>query len=232
MDAAVDGCLRHDLRSARSKWKDDDVTTSAPKAEWLTITGDPDAWRAIGLTVGSDGLIPLFGTSLRIVEPLTAASPLGLTGWAFSGISDTAEVAGFPAEVVEAGPPLFAAHELGAAQLDHVVIFTADMDAVSAGVESATGCERRRVRELETMRQGFHRIGRGGLIVEIVEHADGNRTTEMWGVVVIVDDLDAACALLGDDRVSAPKDAVQPGRRIATIRAGVGLGCAVALMSA
>jgi len=50
-------------------------------------------------------------------------------------------------------------------------------------------------------------------------------------VVLIVDDLDAACDLIGRDRISAPKDAVQPGRRIATVRADVGLGLPVALMT-
>ena len=53
-----------------------------------------------------------------------------------------------------------------------------------------------------------------------------------WGVVLIVDDLDAAFALIGPDRMSAPKDAVQPGRRIATVRDDVGLGLPVALMTA
>ena len=35
--------------------------------EWLTIVGDPDTWRSIGLTVTDDGLIPLHGTSLRLI---------------------------------------------------------------------------------------------------------------------------------------------------------------------
>jgi hypothetical protein len=52
-----------------------------------------------------------------------------------------------------------------------------------------------------------------------------------WGLVVNVEDLDAACALIGPDRVSSPKDAVQPGRRIATVRSEVGLGLPVALMT-
>ena len=39
------------------------------RVEWLTIVGDPDAWRSIGLTVTADGLIPLLGTSLRLVPP-------------------------------------------------------------------------------------------------------------------------------------------------------------------
>jgi hypothetical protein len=212
------------------------MADNAARVEWLTVAGDPDVWRSIGLTVSTDGLVPLFGTSLRIVAPTEhdgiADGGFGLAGWAFSGIPDVGDVAGFPTEVVDTGSPVFAAHALGASQLDHVVIFTGSMDDVSEAIEARTGCERKRVRDLGEMQQGFHRIGRGGLIVEIVQHADSDRSTEMWGLVVIVDDLDAACELLGEDRVSAPKDAVQPGRRIATIRPEVGLGTAVALMSA
>ena len=209
------------------------MAENAARAEWLTVTGDPDIWRSIGLTVSADGMVPLFGTSLRIVAPTDADADgqPGLAGWAFSGIPDVGDVAGFPTEVVDASSPMFASHELGASQLDHVVIFTGSMDDVSEAIEARTGCERKRVRDLGEMQQGFHRIGRGGLIVEIVQHADRDRSTEMWGLVLIVDDLDAACALLGEDRISAPKEAVQPGRRIATIRQEVGLGTAVALMS-
>ena len=36
---------------------------------------------------------------------------------------------------------------------------------------------------------------------------------------------------IGDDRIGAPRDAVQPGRRIATIGEGAGLGVPVALMT-
>ena len=208
------------------------MAENAARVEWLTVAGDPDIWRSIGLTVSADGLVPLFGTSLRIVASTDADGQPGLAGWAFSGIPDVGDVAGFPTEVVDVGSPMFASHELGASQLDHVVIFTGSMDDVSEAIEARTGCERRRVRDLGEMQQGFHRIGRGGLIVEIVQHADRDRSTEMWGLVLIVDDLDAACVLLGEDRVSAPKEAVQPGRRIATIRSEVGLGTAVALMSA
>lgn len=221
------------------------MVDNAARVEWLTVAGDPDAWRSIGLTVSADGLVPLFGTSLRIVTPPAVGAETdggaagaaanvgpGLTGWAFSGIADVGDVAGFPTEVVDVEPPVFAAHPLGASQLDHVVIFTGNMDEVSAAIEARTGCERKRVRDLGEMQQGFHRIGRGGLIVEIVQHADRDRTTEMWGLVLIVDDLDAACDLLGEEKISPPKEAVQPGRRIATIRPDVGLGTAVALMSA
>lgn len=206
-------------------------TTGEPKIEWLTVAGDVDAWRSIGLTVTADGLIPLVGTSIRIV-PAAEGAGIGIVGWALSGAQETTDIDGLATEVVAPATPVYAEHPLGASGLDHVVVSTADLERTSGAIVSATGCELKRIREVGTMRQGFHRIGRGGLIVELVERPDlpvGPAT--FWGLVLIVDDLDAAHELLGADRISAPKDAVQPGRRIATVRAEVGLGLPVALMT-
>ena len=206
-------------------------TTGEPKVEWLTVAGDPDAWRSIGLAVTADGLIPLVGASIRIV-PAAEGDAIGIVGWALSGARDTTDIDGLATEVVAPATPVYADHPLGASGLDHVVVSTADLERTSGEIAVATGCELKRIREVGTMRQGFHRIGRGGLIVELVERPDlpaGPAT--FWGLVLIVDDLDAAHELLGADRISAPKDAVQPGRRIATVRGEVGLGLPVALMT-
>jgi hypothetical protein len=46
----------------------------------------------------------------------------------------------------------------------------------------------------------------------------------------VVDDLEAAAERLGD-RLGRVKDAVQPGRRIATVRREAGLGVPLALMT-
>jgi hypothetical protein len=48
--------------------------------------------------------------------------------------------------------------------------------------------------------------------------------------VVIVPDLEALAERLGDD-LGASRDAVQPGRRIATVRESAELGVPVAFMS-
>jgi hypothetical protein len=212
-----------------------------PKVEWLRVAGEPDTWRTLGLTVTEQGVIPLVGTSILVVPDSagTADPPsvdgvehTGIVGWAISGIDDTGDIDGLATAVVEPMVPLFAGHGLGATGLDHVVVSTHDLERTSAAIAAATGCELKRIRELGTMRQGFHRIGRGGLIVELVERPDlPEGPAEFWGLVLIVDDLDAAYDLIGSDRISAPKDAVQPGRRIATIRADVGLGLPVALMT-
>jgi hypothetical protein len=212
----------------------DRMATGTARVEWLTIVGDIDTWRSLGLSATDDGLIPLFGTALRIVSPEAEDVQSGIDGWALSGIDDTTtSVAGLTTTVVEQLAPIFATHSLGARSIDHVVVMTGDLESTTGDIALATGCELKRIREVGKIRQGFHRIGRGGLIVEVVQHEDDNRTAaEFWGLVIIVEDLDEACAQLGADRVGEPKDAVQPGRRIATIRSSVGLGTAVALMSA
>ncbi len=205
-----------------------------PRVEWLTVGGDPDAWRAAGLAVAADGHVALFGTGLRIVPP---GDVEGITGWALSGIAETTQISGLATEVVAPNPPSYAQHPVGAVELDHVVVVTDALELTSRALAAATGCELKRIRDAGSVRQGFHRIGRGGLIVELVERIDDAApavtvpTDRFWGLVINVEDIDAAYHLLGDDVMSAPKEAVQPGRRIATIRAEAGLGVRVALMT-
>ncbi len=224
------------------------------RAEWLTIIGDPEIWRSIGLTVTADGLIPLLGTSIRLVPDGggvdgggvdgggadRGGGGNGVVGWALSGVptgdrADAMTIDGLTTELVDTSVPVHADHALGASSLDHVVVLTPDLERTSEAIASATGSELRRIREIGSMRQGFHRMGErgsGALIVELVERPDvpaGPAT--FWGIVLIVDDLDAACDLIGADRISPPKDAVQPGRRIATVRGDAGLGLPVALMT-
>jgi hypothetical protein len=148
------------------------------------------------------------------------------------GGSAVTSIDGLATDAVEAQHPVYADHELGAIGLDHVVVLTGRLERTSDAIAAATGCELRRVRDLGTMRQGFHRMGPGGLIVEIVERAElGDDVAQFWGIVLNVDDLDAACARLGDELVGPAKDAVQPGRRIATVREAAGLGLPLALMT-
>ena len=238
----------------------------------------------MGFVVTDDGLLPLPGTSLRIVAPGvpngsdsgvadtgiadtgiadtgiadssladTGLADSGIVGWVLSGVvpaNDVSDVSGIDVSgsdvsgidvsgidglvtsVIDPPPPVFGDHSIGALGLDHVVVMTPDLERTSEAIAAATGCELKRIREVGSMRQGFHRIGPGGLIVELVERPEvPEGPASFWGLVVNVEDLDAACALIGTDRVSAPRDAVQPGRRIATLRNEVGLGLPVALMT-
>ncbi|HWM22313.1 MAG TPA: hypothetical protein VNO51_21665 [Ilumatobacteraceae bacterium] len=202
--------------------------SSTAIVEWLTIGGDRQHWRALGLTVGRDGLVPFLFTSLRIVD----GAP-GIHGWTLSGIDPAIdEIDGLATMVVDASPPAIAQHANGAIELDHVVVLTGSLERTCGAIADATGAPLKRVRDLGNTRQGFHRMGRGGVIVEVVERREvGDDPASFWGVVINVSDLDAAVDIAGPDLVGMAKDAVQPGRRIATVRNEAGLGLPVAMMS-
>lgn len=204
------------------------------QVEWLEVIGAADMWRSLGLVVADDGLVPLMGTCLRIVES-GSTREAGILGWALSGVDpsiDSSSIDGLATSVVEATGPIFADHELGASGIDHVVVMTRDLERTTGAIADATACELKRVREVGSMRQGFHRIGRGGLIVEVVERPEiDDGPASFWGLVLNVDDLDAACERVGAGLISEPREAVQPGRRIATISKDLGLGLPVALMT-
>jgi hypothetical protein len=199
------------------------VTT---RVEWLTVGGPVEPWERLGLVV-HDGLIPLFGTGIRI-EP--DAEP-GIVGWALSGLAEpVTEIDGLPTAAVAPVPPVYVEHPGGAIGLDHVVITSDSLERTCRAIEDATGAPLKRVREVGEIRQGFHRIG--GLIVEVVERTGlPEGPASFWGLVLNVEDLDAAAAGIGSERISAPKPAVQPGRSIATVQESAGLGVPVALMT-
>jgi hypothetical protein len=205
----------------------------SPRVEWLTVVGDPAVWRSLGFVLADDGTIPLPGTSVRVV---TNGASAGISGWTLSGTvaapGTEQDLDGLPTTFVEPVTPRYADHPIGATGLDHVVVMTSDLERTSGAIAGTTGCELKRIREVGSMRQGFHRIGPGGLIVELVERPEiPDGPAAFWGLVVNVADIDAACDRIGAGRVSPPKDAVQPGRRIATVSSEVGLGLPVALMT-
>ncbi|MEO8363096.1 MAG: hypothetical protein ABI570_01775 [Ilumatobacteraceae bacterium] len=115
--------------------------------------------------------------------------------------------------------------------VDHVVVNTPDLHRTSDALAVATGASLKRVRDAGNgMQQGFHRLG--GVIVEIVSTPKSKvGPASFWGLVFVVDDLDAAFDHLGEDLLSPPKPAVQAERRIATFRANAQLGIPCALMS-
>jgi catechol 2,3-dioxygenase-like lactoylglutathione lyase family enzyme len=130
-------------------------------------------------------------------------------------------------------------HPNGIAAIDHVVAISSDLDRTIAVLETA-GLDLRRVREEPTPagapRQAFFRLG--ATILEVVqepaeatERHGGDRPAFFWGLAFIAPDLERTVAFLGEERVSEIRDAVQPGRRIATLRRGAGLSVPVALMT-
>jgi catechol 2,3-dioxygenase-like lactoylglutathione lyase family enzyme len=124
--------------------------------------------------------------------------------------------------------------------IDHVVAMTPTLDR-SVAVLQAAGLDLRRVREQPTPagapRQAFFRLG--AEILELVQEPEqvlaareGGAAlgARLWGLAFVAPDLERTVAALGE-HVSEAREAVQPGRRIATVRRSAGLAVPVALMS-
>lgn len=170
----------------------------------VVVGDEPSIWQRLGFTVDNDRCW-IGGAEYH----LTSAGG-GITEWALG------EVDG---ESIE--------HPNGVIGLDHLVVLTPDLDA-SIDEYSAMGLDLRRVRDAGGGRQqAFFRIG--APILEVVGPVDVP-APYAWGLTFSVADLDATAALLGD-LLRPAKDAVQPGRRIATVDRSAGSTTAIAFMS-
>ncbi len=198
----------------------------------LRIEADPEAWSRCGFAVEGD-LTVLGSTPVRF-EPEGAGR--GISGWTLSGTEST-DFDGLDTELGPsgAGDVDRPDHPNTTLSIDHVVVFTPELERTIGGFE-ASGVRCRRVREVgppdRLLRQAFFRFGE--VICEVVEvpedQAGPEGTSRFWGLTVTVADLDLATTDLGE-RVGTIRDAIQPGRRIATISERAGLGVPVALIT-
>ena len=192
--------------------------TDGPVLAGLSISDPPERWRALGLAVDGAGELSIGG--VRLV--LGIAPPgQGIAGWSLRQLPVPGDIDGLATTVATSEFRGREEHPNGAIAVDHVVIATPDFDR-TAGVLQARGMELRRVGERAGRRQGFRRLG--GPIMEIVEAAEAPATA-FWGVAFTVAHLDALGPL-----VDAPRAAVQPGRRIASVSRDAGLSTRVAFM--
>jgi len=208
----------------------------------LFLGDEPRRWERLGFALDASPRAVEAGASPGAVA---AASPAGVTvgglrlallgtgggvgGWVLGGDSGPSEVDGIPTRW---GPTPWdraePAHPNGAQSVDHVVVFTDDVDRTVEALQAVDGDLRRRAAPPQVpVAMAFVRLG--GIIVEVAQAPDGG-PTRIWGLVVTVSDLDALAARLGDD-LGEPRPAVQPGRRIATVRPSAGLETALAFMT-
>jgi hypothetical protein len=192
----------------------------------LRIGGPVEPWTALGLHVVDDQAV-IAGVLLRF-----EGGPPGLHGW---GLADTPvdipliDIDGIPTDA-QARPTQLVDSHLPIVGFDHVVINTSSLERTCGAIEAATGEPLKRIRDVGSIRQGFHRFH--DIVIEVVESPQVVvPEASLWGFVWNVADLNELCGQWGPGVVSAPKPAVQPGRFIATVRAHVGLGLPVALMS-
>jgi hypothetical protein len=197
---------------------------NAPRAELaaLQIADPAKAWQALGFTVSADGVVVLGGVELWL-----DAAGRGITGWTLRRLSLHHDVDGLPTGVTTEPPARAKAHPNGALSVDHVVVTTPDFDRTAAALKAA-GIPLRRIRDAGGFRQGFRRLGPA--ILELVEAPKMPAgPARFWGLVVTVADLAGLRARLAP-HVSEIRDAVQPGRRIATLSQAAGLSPRIAFM--
>jgi hypothetical protein len=192
----------------------------------LVVADPPEVWKDLGFDVsGGASWIGMVRHDL-----VGSGEVGGVTKWRLTGISlsgDTLE--GLPTAVMEATDPDVAAfHPNGTVSIDHLVISTPDLPRTIEAFEGA-GLLLRRMRDAGRMEQAFFRVG--DVILEVVgpkQPSEG--PARFFGLAFNVVDLDETAAFLGD-RLHPPKEAVQEGRRIATLDKGAGSSVAIAFMS-
>lgn len=197
-----------------------------PTLRWLEIAGEAGPWAEAGFGVEPGGF-RVGGVAVR----MRPGAGRGIVGWGLSGLR-AREIDGLPTADDGSPPEPAPPHPNGALSIDHVVVTTADLERTLAALADA-GFDLRRRREAETpsgiVHQAFYRVGETVLEVVAAPGAPAGPTA-FWGLVFTVADLDACARLLGG-RLGSARDAVQPGRRIATVRREAGLGLPVALMT-
>jgi len=198
------------------------VADCAPMAaaREVVIADEPAAWAALGFAPGQDGAFALGGVRVVLAGRRAGRGIVELRVEGLAGVRpDALPLVAPPAP----GVALPGAHPNGALAIDHVVALTDDRDRTADALAAAGGDVRRRGAPPELPApMAFVRFGE--LIVEVAQVGGPAR---LWGLTVTVADVDAlAGPLLG-----AVRPAVQPGRRIATVRPHAGLSTALALMS-
>lgn len=198
----------------------------------LLAGDDPDAWRRLGFAVDPGGICRVGALAVEL-----DGAGGGLRGWTLRGSEGPDAIDGLATTWRPHGPAAPAAHPNGAMSVDHVVVFTDARDRTVDAMVQAGGDERRRAGPPAVpVEMAFVRFG--AVIVEVAQTLDQHHKTArqegaaaaFWGLVGVVDDLDALADSLGP-LLGAPRPAVQPGRRIATVQPEAGLGVALALMT-
>jgi hypothetical protein len=199
------------------------------------LVGDPpDAWRSAGFTVDDDGTCRVGSLRLRLVG---RDGGKRILGWSLRGAPEArladGRLDGLPTTSSNNPPSTPADHPNGVLYVDHVVLLSPDLGRTEAALD-AIGLQPRGERRTDTygapMRQVFFRMGE--VILEVVGGEEpGQGDPGFFGLAFTVADLDATAAFLGD-HLGPAKDAVQPGRRIATLRhRDLGMSVATALMT-
>jgi len=201
----------------------------------LEVADPVDAWRQAGFGVDADAVCRVGGVRIRLVGRDRGT---GIVGWSLRELpsdNSLSELDGIATSVSENPAAEPAAHANGVTGIDHVVLMSPDLGRTVEAL-AAIGVHPRRERDAELggrpIRQIFFRLGE--VILEVVGSpgtAEAAPST-LWGITYVVANIDATASFFGE-RTTPVKDAVQPGRRITTLRhEDFGISVRTAMISA
>ena len=197
---------------------------SAIRLVGLDIGDDPAAWRAAGFTV-EDGTLLVGGVAISLLgstgeRGLLRCSLQPSVGGDCDGLPLT------PPPTASTDPDRAPAHPNGVTAIDHVVVSSDDVERTTAALASLGISPRRTV--VGARGDGDDEIVYrffllGTCVLELVgpTRARGQGPARFAGLAFTTERIDELGELAG-----TPRDAVQPGRRIATLR-GDDLGISV-----
>ncbi|AKK29256.1 glyoxalase [Mycobacterium sp. EPa45] len=181
----------------------------------IHVADPASAWRDAGFSVDADSVSRIGDVRIRLV-----GGGSGIVGWSLRGVVQDGALDGIPtvrSDAIAAAPDR---HPNGVTEIDHVVLLSPNLSR-TVNALAAIGVQPRRERDAEVggqpMRQVFFRLG--PVILEVVGSPDAvnDGPSSLWGITYVVADIDATAAFFGD-RTLPVKDAVQPRRRITTLR--------------
>jgi len=201
----------------------------------IEIADPPDAWEAAGFTVDDDGTCVTGHVRLRLVGGDDGRKRI--LSWSLREVPEgTESIDGLPTTASDTPFPEPVTHKNGIELIDHLVISSPNVDRTIAALNDA-GVPTSRTRQIDAeqygfaARQTFFRLGE--VILELIgpDEPQGDGPAAFFGLAYTVSDIDALPALYGE-RLGTIKDAVQPGRRITTLRhKEFGMSVATAFMS-
>ncbi|HUP87644.1 MAG TPA: hypothetical protein VM143_18470 [Acidimicrobiales bacterium] len=204
----------------------------------LRIGDPPDVWSSIGFVV-EDGAVHVSGVRHELGGEKQGGGRsgrnAGIRDWSVRGLDPSVDaIDGLPLGLAVAPARPTPDHPNGVVALDHVVLLTPNLGRTIESFESV-GIELRRVRDTgtdaEPRQQAFFKVG--GVILEVVgpKAPSGDGPLRFFGLAWTVAEAAHTSAFFGD-RLKPFKDAVQPGRQIATLTSSAGSTVPHAFMSA
>lgn len=193
----------------------------------LVVGDDAAVWETLGFVVDGDRC--RVGAVDVVFDPSVGK---GIRKWTLVGEGPDA-IDGVPTAWSSSGLDAAAVHPNGIYEIDHVVLTSPDHQRTIAAFEGR-GIPALRQRETGTygapMFQTFFRLGQP--ILELIGPKEpmGDQGARFFGLAFTSEDLERTAKTMGD-ALHPSKDAVQPGRRIATVAKSVGSTIAIAIMS-